>query len=243
MQELASAGTPFAVATVVRTQGSTPQVVGAKLILTGDERERPSAPSAADASRPTRSTPPARSSPASRARCASTAHRGTGLEHRPRVRRHDVDSRRAGSGPAWPRRSTASTRRRGRRGRRGGPPVAFVRPSAAGDRCGSRRACSCWPEAACSARSARPSAKSAPASGHRPDAPRHRAARAARRHARGARRAGDQPAAARRRRRRPRLARDRPAGAAARLRRHRDRGPARVRRSRAFDGAAVLGGD
>ena len=41
MQELATAGVPFAVATVIRTQGSTPQVVGAKLILTGDESERP----------------------------------------------------------------------------------------------------------------------------------------------------------------------------------------------------------
>jgi xanthine dehydrogenase accessory factor len=41
MQELASAGVPFAVATVVRTQGSTPQVVGAKLILTGRAAERP----------------------------------------------------------------------------------------------------------------------------------------------------------------------------------------------------------
>ena len=41
MQELAAAGVPFAVATVIRTQGSTPQVVGAKLILTGNESERP----------------------------------------------------------------------------------------------------------------------------------------------------------------------------------------------------------
>ena len=41
MQELAGAGVPFAVATVVRTQGSTPQVVGAKLILTGRAAERP----------------------------------------------------------------------------------------------------------------------------------------------------------------------------------------------------------
>ena len=41
MQELAAAGIPFAVATVVRTQGSTPQVVGAKLILTGAPGERP----------------------------------------------------------------------------------------------------------------------------------------------------------------------------------------------------------
>jgi len=41
MQELVAAGIPFAVATVVRTQGSTPQVVGAKLILTGAPGERP----------------------------------------------------------------------------------------------------------------------------------------------------------------------------------------------------------
>ncbi len=41
MHELAAAGVPFAVATVVRTQGSTPQVVGAKLVLTGDEGQRP----------------------------------------------------------------------------------------------------------------------------------------------------------------------------------------------------------
>ena len=41
MQELAAAGVPFAVATVIRTQGSTPQVVGSKLILTGNESERP----------------------------------------------------------------------------------------------------------------------------------------------------------------------------------------------------------
>ena len=41
MQELAAAGVPFAVATVIRTQGSTPQVVGSKLILTGNEAERP----------------------------------------------------------------------------------------------------------------------------------------------------------------------------------------------------------
>ena len=42
LSELSSAGTPFAVATVVRTQGSTPQVVGAKLVVTADEKERPS---------------------------------------------------------------------------------------------------------------------------------------------------------------------------------------------------------
>ena len=41
MHELAAAGVPFAVATVVRTQGSTPQVVGAKLVLTAAEGERP----------------------------------------------------------------------------------------------------------------------------------------------------------------------------------------------------------
>ncbi|MEO5819400.1 MAG: XdhC family protein [Vicinamibacteraceae bacterium] len=41
MHELAAAGVPFAVATVVRTQGSTPQVVGAKLVLTGAEGQRP----------------------------------------------------------------------------------------------------------------------------------------------------------------------------------------------------------
>jgi xanthine dehydrogenase accessory factor len=39
--ELAAAGRRFAVATVVRTQGSTPQVVGAKLVVTDDESERP----------------------------------------------------------------------------------------------------------------------------------------------------------------------------------------------------------
>jgi xanthine dehydrogenase accessory factor len=41
MSELAAAGRKFAVATVVRTQGSTPQVVGAKLIVSDDESERP----------------------------------------------------------------------------------------------------------------------------------------------------------------------------------------------------------
>jgi xanthine dehydrogenase accessory factor len=41
IHELASTGVPFAVATVVRTQGSTPQVVGAKLILTADRSARP----------------------------------------------------------------------------------------------------------------------------------------------------------------------------------------------------------
>lgn len=41
MSELAAAGRKFAVATVVRTQGSTPQVVGAKLVVSDDENERP----------------------------------------------------------------------------------------------------------------------------------------------------------------------------------------------------------
>lgn len=41
MAELASAGRPFAVATVVRTHGSTPQTVGAKLVVTEDPSERP----------------------------------------------------------------------------------------------------------------------------------------------------------------------------------------------------------
>jgi xanthine dehydrogenase accessory factor len=41
MAELAAASRRFAVATVVRTQGSTPQVVGAKLVVTDDEGERP----------------------------------------------------------------------------------------------------------------------------------------------------------------------------------------------------------
>ena len=41
MQELGAAGVPFAVATVIRTQGSTPQVVGAKLVVTAAESERP----------------------------------------------------------------------------------------------------------------------------------------------------------------------------------------------------------
>ena len=40
MAELAAARTGFAVATVVRTVGSTPQVVGAKLIVTADEKSR-----------------------------------------------------------------------------------------------------------------------------------------------------------------------------------------------------------
>jgi xanthine dehydrogenase accessory factor len=39
--DLVAAGRQFAVATVVRTQGSTPQVVGAKLVVTDDEKERP----------------------------------------------------------------------------------------------------------------------------------------------------------------------------------------------------------
>ncbi|MCC7042800.1 MAG: XdhC family protein [Acidobacteria bacterium] len=41
MAELAARGTPFAVATLVRTQGSTPQVVGARLVVTADPNERP----------------------------------------------------------------------------------------------------------------------------------------------------------------------------------------------------------
>ena len=41
MASLAGRGVDFAVATVVRTQGSTPQVVGAKIVVTGDEAERP----------------------------------------------------------------------------------------------------------------------------------------------------------------------------------------------------------
>jgi xanthine dehydrogenase accessory factor len=41
MVELAATGREFAVATVVRTHGSTPQVVGARLIVTDDEAERP----------------------------------------------------------------------------------------------------------------------------------------------------------------------------------------------------------
>jgi xanthine dehydrogenase accessory factor len=42
MATLAAAGAPFALATVVRTLGSTPQIVGAKLIVTADPQERPS---------------------------------------------------------------------------------------------------------------------------------------------------------------------------------------------------------
>lgn len=38
--ELTRAGRPFALATVVRTQGSTPQVVGAKMVVVDDERGR-----------------------------------------------------------------------------------------------------------------------------------------------------------------------------------------------------------
>ena len=41
LADLSGAGRRCAVATVVRTQGSTPQVVGAKLVVTDDERERP----------------------------------------------------------------------------------------------------------------------------------------------------------------------------------------------------------
>ena len=41
MSELAQSGQPFAVATVVRTHGSTPQTIGAKLVVSADESERP----------------------------------------------------------------------------------------------------------------------------------------------------------------------------------------------------------
>lgn len=41
MAELSAAGRRFAVATVVRTHGSTPQTVGAKLIVTDDPADRP----------------------------------------------------------------------------------------------------------------------------------------------------------------------------------------------------------
>jgi xanthine dehydrogenase accessory factor len=41
LAELTAAGRRHAVATVVRTQGSTPQVVGARLVITDDEDERP----------------------------------------------------------------------------------------------------------------------------------------------------------------------------------------------------------
>jgi xanthine dehydrogenase accessory factor len=41
MRSLRDDGASFAVATVVRTQGSTPQVVGAKLIVTADQTTRP----------------------------------------------------------------------------------------------------------------------------------------------------------------------------------------------------------
>ena len=41
MAELQAAGVPFAVATVVRTQGSTPQVIGARIVVTADPLERP----------------------------------------------------------------------------------------------------------------------------------------------------------------------------------------------------------
>ena len=58
--ELAAEGLPFAVATVVRTQGSTPQVAGAKLVVTDDRRRGRPARSAAAASRPTPSTRRAR---------------------------------------------------------------------------------------------------------------------------------------------------------------------------------------
>jgi xanthine dehydrogenase accessory factor len=41
MAELAARDIPFAVATVIRTQGSTPQVVGARMVVTADPTERP----------------------------------------------------------------------------------------------------------------------------------------------------------------------------------------------------------
>jgi xanthine dehydrogenase accessory factor len=41
LAELTAAGRRHAVATVVRTQGSTPQTIGARLVVTADERERP----------------------------------------------------------------------------------------------------------------------------------------------------------------------------------------------------------
>ena len=42
MAALAAARTPFAVATVVRTEGSTPQVVGARMLVSAHANERPS---------------------------------------------------------------------------------------------------------------------------------------------------------------------------------------------------------
>jgi xanthine dehydrogenase accessory factor len=41
MADLAQSAKPFAVATVVRTHGSTPQTIGAKLVVSADEAERP----------------------------------------------------------------------------------------------------------------------------------------------------------------------------------------------------------
>lgn len=41
LAELTAAGRRHAVATVVRTQGSTPQTIGARLVVTADEHERP----------------------------------------------------------------------------------------------------------------------------------------------------------------------------------------------------------
>src|SRR5688500_8675822 len=41
MSQLARANRPFAVATVVRTHGSTPQTIGAKLVVSDDATERP----------------------------------------------------------------------------------------------------------------------------------------------------------------------------------------------------------
>ena len=41
MATLAERHVPFAIATVVRTQGSTPQIIGARMVVTGDINERP----------------------------------------------------------------------------------------------------------------------------------------------------------------------------------------------------------
>ena len=92
MAELASAGRKFAVATVVRTQGSTPQVVGAKLVVSDDENERPRGTlgggcveaDAILACRDILAGGPHASRLFTRGRAC--------LEHRPRLRRHDVDS-------------------------------------------------------------------------------------------------------------------------------------------------------
>ena len=165
MQELATTGVPFAVATVIRTQGSTPQVVGAKLILTGDASERPFGTlgggcveaDAIDAARKVLAGEPSA------------------------VREHQLTEElawdtglvcggtmwilaEAGSGPGWPPAVDGiDAIQAAADAARGGPPVAFVsafrRPDA---RCGSTRGCSSWPEAGCSARSARPPVTSAP---------------------------------------------------------------------------------